>query len=106
MKTIWRALFLLLIITPALSAQTNPGWHSAFPALTIAGNLYYVDTADLAVYRINIPQGNILIDSDFPEDVPLIRKSLEQLGFKYGDSKIRPQELGRVIVDRRYAPPA
>jgi metallo-beta-lactamase class B len=59
-----------------------------FPAFKIAGNLYYVGTADLAVYLINTPQGNILINSDFPEDVPLIRKSIEQLGFKYADTKI------------------
>src|SRR5579864_8645328 len=71
-----------------LRAQANPDWHREFPAFKIAGNLYYVGTADLAVYLINTPQGNILINSDFPEDVPLIRKSIEQLGFKYGDTKI------------------
>src|SRR5262249_31607 len=54
----------------------------------IAGNLYYVGTADLAVYLIHTPQGNILINSDFEQDVPLIRKSIEQLGFKYRDIKI------------------
>src|SRR6266853_6664467 len=83
-----RGLFALFALTPALLAQGNPDWHAAFPAFKIAGNLYYVGTADLAVYLINTPQGNILINSDFPEDVPLIRKSIEQLGFKYGDTKI------------------
>jgi metallo-beta-lactamase class B len=71
-----------------LRAQANPDWHSPFPAFKIAGNLYYVGTADLAAYLINTPQGNILINSDFAEDVPLIHKSIEQLGFKYGDTKI------------------
>lgn len=71
-----------------LWAQANPDWHRPFPAFKIAGNLYYVGTADLAVYLINTPQGNILINSDFEEDVPLIRKSIEQLGFKYADTKI------------------
>ena len=71
-----------------LRAQANPDWHRPFPAFKIAGNLYYVGTADLAVYLINTPQGNILINSDFEEDVPLIRKSIEQLGFKYTDTKI------------------
>jgi metallo-beta-lactamase class B len=47
-----------------------------------------VGTADLAAYLINTPQGNILINSDFAEDVPLIHKSIEQLGFKYGDTKV------------------
>ena len=88
MNIIKRGLFSLLVFTTPLLAQTNPDWHRPFPAFKIAGNLYYVGTADLAVYLVNTPQGNILINSDFPEDVPLIRKSIEQLGFKYGDTKI------------------
>jgi metallo-beta-lactamase class B len=71
-----------------LQAQGNPDWHRPFPAFKIAGNLYYVGTADLAVYLINTPQGNIVINSDFAEDVPLVHKSIEQLGFKYADTKI------------------
>ena len=81
-------LLLLFVIAAALPAQTNPDWHGQFPAFKIAGNLYYVGTADLAVYLINTPEGNVLINSDFEEDVPLIRKSIEQLGFKYNDTKI------------------
>ena len=80
-------LFFLGAATTAL-AQGNPDWHKEFPAFKIAGNLYYVGTADLAVYLINTPQGNILINSDFLQDVPLIKKSIEQLGFKYADTKI------------------
>ena len=72
----------------SVHAQANPDWHRQFPAFKIAGNLYYVGTADLAVYLINTPQGNILINSDFAEDVPLIHKSIEQLGFKYANTKI------------------
>jgi metallo-beta-lactamase class B len=78
----------LILATPDLRAQANPDWHRPFPAFKIAGNLYYVGTADLAVYLINTPQGNILINSDFKEDVPLVHKSIEQLGFKYADTKI------------------
>jgi metallo-beta-lactamase class B len=77
-----------LAASAALFAQGNPDWHRAFPAFKIAGNLYYVGTADLAVYLINTPQGNILINTDFKEDVPTIKKSIEQLGFKYADTKI------------------
>jgi metallo-beta-lactamase class B len=77
----------LLACAGALMAQ-NPDWHRPFPAFKIAGNVYYAGTADLAVYLIATPQGNILINSNFDEDVPLIRKSIEQLGFKYGDTKI------------------
>jgi metallo-beta-lactamase class B len=78
----------LLVFAAPLHAQTNPDWHRAIPGFKIAGNLYYVGTADLAVYLIATPQGNILINSDFPEDVPTIRKSIEQSGFKYADTKI------------------
>ena len=63
---------LLVPWNSSLHAQANPDWHRPFPAFKIAGNLYYVGTADLAVYLINTPQGNILINSDFKEDVPLI----------------------------------
>src|SRR5215475_7990183 len=87
MNIIRRGLSLILLVAAPLPAQ-NPDWHAPFPAFKIAGNLYYVGTADLAVYLIPTPQGNILINSDFPEDVPLIRKSIEQLGFKYSDTKI------------------
>ena len=80
----------LLFGPPALLAQpqANPDWHAEFPAFKIAGDLYYVGTADLAVYLIHTPQGNILINSDFKQDVPTIKKSIEQLGFKYADTKI------------------
>src|SRR2546422_3044013 len=83
-----RSLFLLLVLAAPLAAQQNPDFHREFPPFKIAGNLYYVGTADLAVYLINTPEGNILINSDFPEDLPLVRKSIQQLGFKYNDTKI------------------
>jgi metallo-beta-lactamase class B len=83
-----RSLLLFLAGTAIALAQGNPDWHAEFPAFRIAGNLYYVGTADLAVYLINTPRGNILINSDFKQDLPAIRKSIEQLGFKYSDTKI------------------
>lgn len=88
---LWRFVFGLVLLgtgSLGLQAQANPDWHRPFPAFKIAGNLYYVGTADLAVYLINTPQGNVLINSDFKEDVPLIQKSIEKLGFKYADTKI------------------
>jgi metallo-beta-lactamase class B len=88
MKSILRVVLLLLTCPIAAMAQANPDWHAQFPAFKIAGNLYYVGTADLAVYLVRTPQGNILINSDFAEDVPTVRKSIEQLGFRYEDTKI------------------
>src|SRR5262245_49428374 len=83
-----KLLLSLMVWASALLAQGNPDWHKEFPAFKIAGNVYYVGTADLAVYLIRTPQGNILINSDFAEDVPTVRKAIEQLGFKYSDTKI------------------
>lgn len=88
MKTMLRSAVLVLAAATCASAQGNPDWHAAFPAFKIAGNLYYVGTGDLAVYLIRTPQGNILINSDFAEDVPTVRKAIEELGFKYSDTKI------------------
>jgi metallo-beta-lactamase class B len=86
MNTIKRIGFLLILAAAPLLAQSD--WHTPLPGFKIAGNLYWVGTADLAVYLINTPQGNILINSDFTEDLPLIKKSIQQLGFKYADTKI------------------
>jgi Zn-dependent hydrolases, including glyoxylases len=83
-----RALFSILIFAAALLAQDRSDWHREFPAFKIAGNLYYVGTADLAVYLIHTPAGNILINSDYEQDLPLIRAAIEKLGFKYQDTKI------------------
>jgi metallo-beta-lactamase class B len=83
-----RIIPLFLVAAGVLLAQGNPDWHAEFPAFQVAGNLYYVGTADLAVYLIHTPRGNILINSDFKQDLPVIKKSIEQLGFKYSDTKI------------------
>ncbi len=85
---IQRSFYLGLACAAALLAQGNPDWHRPFPAFKIAGELYYVGTVDLAVYLVHTPQGNILINSNYEQDVPLIRKSIEQLGFSYKDTKI------------------
>jgi metallo-beta-lactamase class B len=83
-----RRLGLFFAACAALLAQGSADWHREFPAFRIAGNLYYVGTADLAVYLIHTPQGNVLINTDFKQDLPAIKKSIAQLGFAYGDTKI------------------
>jgi len=70
------------------STQTNPTWLKPFPPFRIAGNLYYVGSQDLAAYLIVTPQGNILINSNLEFSPPQIKKAIELLGFKYGDTKI------------------
>jgi metallo-beta-lactamase class B len=69
-------------------AQGSPDWTEPFPPFKIAGNLYYVGSKGLASYLITTPQGHILINSDLPENVPLIRASMERLGFRFSDLKI------------------
>jgi metallo-beta-lactamase class B len=61
---------------------------TAFPPHKIIGNLYYVGTRTLSSFLVATPEGNILIDSTYERNVPVIRKSVEQLGFKFSDVKI------------------
>jgi metallo-beta-lactamase class B len=77
----------LMALAPLLQAL-NPSWTKPFPPHRIAGNLYYVGSEDLASYLIVTPRGNILINSSLESSVPLIRRSIEQLGFKFSDTKI------------------
>ena len=39
-------------------------------------------------YLITTPQGNILINSNLEKSVPMIRDSVEKLGFHFSDTKI------------------
>ena len=59
-----------------------------FPPHKIIGDIYYVGTTSLASFLIVTPQGNILINSTYERNVPVIQKSVEQLGFKFSDTKI------------------
>ena len=61
---------------------------TAFPPHKIIRNIYYVGTRTLSSYLIVTPQGNILLDSTYERNVPVIQKSVEQLGFKFTDTKI------------------
>jgi len=72
----------------AFAQQADPDWTAPFPPFHIAGNLYYVGSKGLANYLITTPDGNILINSDFEANVPMIKSSIEKLGFKFSDTKI------------------
>src|SRR5919204_3972292 len=48
-----------------------------FPAHKIIGNLYYIGTVTLSSYLITTPQGNIVINSDYEETLPLMKKAIE-----------------------------
>lgn len=85
---LFRILILVLSATVASLGQASPDWTEPFPPFHIAGNLYYVGSKGLANYLITTPQGNILINSDLEANVPMIRASIEKLGFKFEDTKI------------------
>jgi metallo-beta-lactamase class B len=52
------------------------------------GNIYYVGSRGLASYLITTSAGHILINSNLKTSVPLIRASIEKLGFRFNDIKI------------------
>src|SRR5436190_5002605 len=70
------------------SACTQSDWHEPYPPHRIADNLFYVGSRGLASYLVTTPEGHILINSSFERTVPLIRASIEKLGFKITDVKI------------------
>ncbi|MFN8575196.1 MAG: subclass B3 metallo-beta-lactamase, partial [Gemmatimonadaceae bacterium] len=76
-----------VILSSPVGAQNND-WTTPFPPFRIATNLYYVGSKGLANYLITTPQGHILINSDLEANVPMIKESVEKLGFKFGDIKI------------------
>ena len=72
----------------AWAALGQANWYEPFPAHKVIGNVYYVGSKDLASYLITTPAGHVLINSGFEETVPLIRKSVESLGYKMADIKV------------------
>ncbi len=73
----------------SVSAFSQPtGWNDPFPPHRVMDNLYYVGTKELSSFLITTPQGHILMNSDYEASVPVIRASVEKLGFKFTDIKI------------------
>ena len=59
-----------------------------FPPHRVVGTVYYVGSKNLASYLITSDQGHILINNSYEETVPLIRASIEKLGFRFEDVEI------------------
>jgi metallo-beta-lactamase class B len=59
-----------------------------FPPHRIAGNLYYVGSRSLASFLVTTPEGHILINTNWEDGVPNLRKSVEDLGFDFEDIEI------------------
>ncbi len=88
MTNLFRSLIIVLLFAGSLFAQETPDWAQPFPPHHIIGNIYYVGSQGLASYLITTPQGHILINSNLAKSVPLIRESVEKLGFRFSDIKI------------------
>ncbi len=103
-----RAIFVSLSLLPAFAATllsqtpkvmtpedlfrrnigTKEQLNKQFPPHRIVGNLYYVGTESLASFLVVTPAGDILINADYEATVPVIRDSVEKLGFKFSDIKV------------------
>jgi len=72
----------------AQMADLPAEWNQPIQPFRIIGNIYYVGASDITSYLITTPEGHILLDSGFAETVPLIRKSVSELGFRLADVKL------------------
>lgn len=63
-------------------------WIQDYEPFQIVGNLYYVGSYDLAMYLITTATGHILINTGMSSSAEMIKKHVEQLGFKMSDIKI------------------
>jgi metallo-beta-lactamase class B len=84
-----RALLPALFLIPLVAQNNgvNLAWNKPIDPFRIAGNIYYVGTNFLASYLFVTPEGSILLNSGYEESVPLIRASIEKLGFRFRDVK-------------------
>jgi metallo-beta-lactamase class B len=76
--------------SPSLAgvARAMRGWNRRAEPFRVIGNIYFVGTNELAIFLVTTPAGHILIDSGFEETVPLVKDSVERLGFALRDVKV------------------
>lgn len=84
---IWAITCLVAAAAIPLAGQPE-GWSRPYPGHRVIGNLYAVGTYDLGVFLITSEDGHILINTALEDSVPLIRKNVEDLGFRLQDVKI------------------
>jgi metallo-beta-lactamase class B len=82
------AFVLLFFCATILRADEPADWTTPVAPFRIADNLYYVGSRDLAIFLVTTPAGNILINAGLESSPPLIRASVEKLGFRWTDTKI------------------
>jgi metallo-beta-lactamase class B len=62
--------------------------RKAFPPHKVVGNIYSVGTEMQGSFLVTTPEGHILVNTNFEETVPILRESVEKLGFRFADIKI------------------
>lgn len=77
-----------LLLFSAVAFSQPKGWNDPFPPFRIMDNLYYVGTHELASFLFVTPQGDILMNTGYESSVPVIKASVEKLGFKFTDIRI------------------
>ncbi len=87
MQRLVAACCLVLIAAAPLAAQPD-GWTRPFPGHRVIGDLYYVGTYDLAAFLVTSNDGHFLINTGLEDSVPLIRESIESLGFRLEDVEV------------------
>ena len=63
-------------------------WNAPQRPFRLHGDTYFVGTHGLSAILITSPQGHVLIDGGLPQSAPLIRASIESLGFHMRDVRL------------------
>jgi metallo-beta-lactamase class B len=77
----------LMLCGTQLFAQGGRRVNEKVKPFKLIGNVYYVGMSDMTIYLITTPQGHMLIDTGYDDNVPWIRESIEALGFNVRDVK-------------------
>jgi metallo-beta-lactamase class B len=63
-------------------------WNTPHAPFRLHGSTYYVGTHCLAALLVTSPAGHVLVDAGLPSTAPLVRASIEALGFRMADVKL------------------
>jgi len=78
--------------TPRSIVERNMGTEqdqtTPFAPHRVIGNIYYVGTRTLSSFLVTTPAGHILLNTTYERNVEGIRRSVESLGFRFGDVRL------------------
>jgi metallo-beta-lactamase class B len=73
---------------PGPSCDGEKAWNAPHAPFRLHGGTYYVGTHCLAALLVTSPAGHVLVDAGLPTTAPLVRASIEALGFRVADVKL------------------